>query len=75
MKALAPALSMNPVAAGVSPAVEGARPRRPEKLFENIARSSAGQDARLYGRPEARRYVTARRFMGRNALKERRASP
>jgi hypothetical protein len=35
------------VAAGVSPAVEGRH---------LAARKSAGQDARLYGRPEARRY-------------------
>ena len=49
------------VAAGLRPAVEGVRPaarKQPgsSKEFPASGPSLAGQDARLYGRPEARRY-------------------
>jgi hypothetical protein len=53
-------LSLNRVAADVSSAVEGVRPRRPRSPSQSAGEfsyaDSAGQDARLYGRPEARRY-------------------
>ena len=60
---------MNPKA-GASPAVEGARPRLPEKSFEVKSKGkcpySAGQDARLCGRPEARRYAGSHEMHARH---------
>jgi hypothetical protein len=61
------ALSHEPkVAADVSSAVEGARAApgkvvrtRVSKVVASVA-CTAGQDARLYGRPEARHYVLER---------------
>ena len=55
-------LSMNhlSVAAGVPPAVEGgvSPPGIPVHANQGPAALSAGQDARLYGRRDARRYDT-----------------